>query len=250
MTSHLYAPLGSLSRDEFLQIEDLPYYGDEVANLEDNGGAFVPEQVAQQFKEDNGVLVVYNYAEEHGFPESRLKTIASPGYFLTNIDDVTGSGVSDALCSANCFCQLGFSAFRVDDQRSTPTAGCYSSKLSPTTNPLATNRCKAEGGFVALAKTRNQTDYLDKKFATGSSFWIGLMWDQLYKTYKWADGSSLSPDEQPWVSSVAHQTGVDCVRVAPQGAELVWIASDCRQSFAYSCEVAPCDSETLCLQEV
>ncbi|KAK6054826.1 zinc finger, C2H2 type [Cooperia oncophora] len=61
---------------------------------------------------------------------------------------------------------------------------------------------------------------------------------------------SLSSEEQQWVSSGIHQTGIDCVRVAPQSGELVWIGADCRQSFAYSCEIAPCDSETLCSQDV
>ncbi|WKY00178.1 hypothetical protein Q1695_014774 [Nippostrongylus brasiliensis] len=280
LTAHLYAPLGSLSTDELLRITTLPYYGDDVANLEDalrmavlqfqtemdrsnarnvivlmatsfyTGGAFVPGQVADQFKADNGVLVVYNYVEQHGFPEARLKSIASPGYFLSSADDLLGNGISEALCSANCFCRLGYDAFRVDPLRSTPTAGCYSGKQTQTNNVLASNRCRAEGGYIANAKTYNQTNYLGTKFAVGSSFWIGLTWNQVYQLYEWADGSALSVFNQQWLSSGSHETGVDCVRVAPQGAEFVWIPADCRQSFAYSCEISPCDSETLCTQDI
>ncbi|VDL74876.1 unnamed protein product [Nippostrongylus brasiliensis] len=257
LTAHLFAPLGSLSTDELLRITTLPYYGDDVANLEDalrmavlqfqtemdrsnarnvivlmatsfyTGGAFVPGQVADQFKADNGVLVVYNYVEQHGFPEARLKSIASPGYFLSSADDLLGNGISEALCSANCFCRLGYDAFRVDPLRSTPTAGCYSGKQTQTNNVLASNRCRAEGGYIANAKTYNQTDYL----GTITFF-------------------QLSVFNQQWLSSGSHETGVDCVRVAPQGAEFVWIPADCRQSFAYSCEISPCDSETLCTQDI
>ncbi|KAK6043347.1 von Willebrand factor type A domain protein, partial [Cooperia oncophora] len=168
LTAHLYAPLGSLTRDQFLDIKTLPYYGGEIANLEDAlrmaalqfqtemdrsnsrnvivlsatsysaGGVFNPKQVADQFKEDNGVLVVYNYVEEHGFPESNLETIASPGYFLSTLTDLEGDGISQALCS-----------------------GCYSVKQAEATYTLAASRCRTEGGVVALAKTRNQTDYLN-----------------------------------------------------------------------------------------
>ncbi|KAK5982079.1 hypothetical protein GCK32_006689 [Trichostrongylus colubriformis] len=280
ITAHLYAPLGSLTREQFLDIEILPYYGSQITNLEDAlrmaalqfqtemdransrnvivllatsysaGGAFNPKQVADQFKEDNGVLIVYNYVEDHGFPEPRLETIASPGYFLSTSTDLVGNGISEALCSANCFCRQGYDPFRTEPQRNTPSGGCYSVKQAQTTYTLATSRCRSEGGVVALAKTQNQSQYLDRKFITGSSFWIGLKWDQLSQAYKWADGSALSPEDQPWATSGSHQTGIDCVRVAPQGAEHVWIGSDCRQSFVYSCEIAPCDSETLCTQDV
>nr|CDJ90542.1 von Willebrand factor and C-type lectin domain containing protein [Haemonchus contortus] len=280
LTAHLYAPLGSLTYNEFLNIQSLPYYGDSIVNLEDAlrmaalqfqtemdrsnsrnviillatsysaGGAFNPKQVADQFKEDNGVLVVYNYAEEHGFPEPKLQDIASPGYFLSSQTDLVGNGISEALCSANCFCRQGYDPFQVNAPRNIPSGGCYSTKQAQTTYSLAASRCRTEGGVVALAKTRNQTEYLDIKFVTDSSFWIGLKWDQLSQTYKWADGSTLLPESQQWISSAPHQTGVDCVRVAPQGAELVWIAADCRQSFVYSCEIAACDSETLCTEDV
>ncbi|VDO59991.1 unnamed protein product [Haemonchus placei] len=191
LTAHLYAPLGSLTYNEFLNIQSLPYYGDQIVNLEDAlrmaalqfqtemdrsnsrnvivlfatsysaGGAFNPAQVADQFKEDNGVLVVYNYVEEHGFPEPRLKDIASPGYFLSSQTDLEGNGISEALCSANCFCRQGYDPFQVNAPRNTPSGGCYSVKQAQTTYSLATSRCRMEGGVVALAKTRNQTEYLD-----------------------------------------------------------------------------------------
>ncbi|KAL6726368.1 hypothetical protein Aduo_008346 [Ancylostoma duodenale] len=174
------------------------------------GGAFAPGQVAAQFKEDNGVLVVYNYVEEHGFPETKLKSLASPGYFLTNTEDNNGDAIRRALCDANCFCRLGYDTFQTDPIRNTPTA----------------------------------------EFNYGSSFWIGLKWEQLKQSYQWADGSALSGTAQPWASSSPHQTGVDCVRVVPQGSELVWAPVDCRETFTYSCEVSPCDSQTFCTQDV
>ncbi|KAK6025963.1 hypothetical protein OSTOST_08123, partial [Ostertagia ostertagi] len=124
------------------------------------GGAFNPKQVADQFKEDNGVLVVYNYVEEHGFPESRLMTIASPGYFLSTTTDLAGNGISEALCSANCFCRQGYDSFQEDPQRNTPETGCYSRKQAQATYTLATSQCRTEGGVVALAKTPNETEYL------------------------------------------------------------------------------------------
>ncbi|ETN81229.1 lectin C-type domain protein [Necator americanus] len=225
LTSVLYAPLGSLSRDEFLAIDSLPYFGDQIPNLEDAGGVFGSGQIAAQFKEDNGVLVVYNYVEQHGFPELKLERLASPGYFLTNIED--NSSINRALCD-----------------------GCYSVKQASTSYQLAANQCRNEDGCVALAKQRNQTDYLEKKFTFGSSFWIGLKWDQFKQNYVWADGTELNGSAQPWASSSDHQNGIDCVRVVPQSAELVWTPVDCRDSFAYSCEVAPCDSQIFCTQDV
>ncbi|KAK6742246.1 hypothetical protein RB195_009859 [Necator americanus] len=278
LTSVLYAPLGSLSRDEFLAIDSLPYFGDQIPNLEDAlrmaslqfqtqgdrsnarnvivlmaasyyaGGVFGSGQIAAQFKEDNGVLVVYNYVEQHGFPELKLERLASPGYFLTNIED--NSSINRALCDANCFCRLGYDAFDVDPLRYTPLAGCYSVKQASTSYQLAANQCRNEDGCVALAKQRNQTDYLEKKFTFGSSFWIGLKWDQFKQNYVWADGTELNGSAQPWASSSDHQNGIDCVRVVPQSAELVWTPVDCRDSFAYSCEVAPCDSQIFCTQDV
>ncbi|RCN42074.1 lectin C-type domain protein [Ancylostoma caninum] len=214
------------------------------------GGAFAPGQVAAQFKEDNGVLVVYNYVEEHGFPETKLKNLASPGYFLTNTEDNNGDAIRRALCDANCFCRLGYDTFETDPMRNTPTAACYSAKQAQTNYQLATNRCRSESGFIALGKEENQTDYLERKFNSGSSFWIGLKWDQFKQSYLWADGSALSGTAQPWASSSPHQTGVDCVRVVPQGSELVWAPVDCRETFTYSCEVSPCDSQTYCTQDV
>ncbi|EYC28212.1 hypothetical protein Y032_0008g42 [Ancylostoma ceylanicum] len=232
------------------------------------GGAFAPGQVAAQFKEDNGVLVVYNYVEEHGFPETELESLASPGYFLTNTEDNNGDAIRRALCD-----------------------GCYSAKQAQTNYQLATNRCRSEGGFIALGKEQNQTEYLDKstlsplirnfppilmtcsEFNSGSSFWIGLKWEQIKQSYEWADGSAvrsihalfgtcaflpamricfqLASTAQPWASSPSpHQTGVDCVRVVPQGSNLVWAPVDCRETFTYSCEVSPCDSQTFCTQDV
>ncbi|KAL6726369.1 hypothetical protein Aduo_008347 [Ancylostoma duodenale] len=35
LTSRLYAPLGSLSHDDFMAIDTLPYFGDQIANLEE-----------------------------------------------------------------------------------------------------------------------------------------------------------------------------------------------------------------------
>ncbi|EYC28211.1 hypothetical protein Y032_0008g42 [Ancylostoma ceylanicum] len=175
------------------------------------GGAFAPGQVAAQFKEDNGVLVVYNYVEEHGFPETELESLASPGYFLTNTEDNNGDAIRRALCDANCFCRLGYDTFGKDPLRNTPTA----------------------------------------EFNSGSSFWIGLKWEQIKQSYEWADGSALASTAQPWASSPSpHQTGVDCVRVVPQGSNLVWAPVDCRETFTYSCEVSPCDSQTFCTQDV
>ncbi|EYC28210.1 hypothetical protein Y032_0008g42 [Ancylostoma ceylanicum] len=255
------------------------------------GGAFAPGQVAAQFKEDNGVLVVYNYVEEHGFPETELESLASPGYFLTNTEDNNGDAIRRALCDANCFCRLGYDTFGKDPLRNTPTAGCYSAKQAQTNYQLATNRCRSEGGFIALGKEQNQTEYLDKstlsplirnfppilmtcsEFNSGSSFWIGLKWEQIKQSYEWADGSAvrsihalfgtcaflpamricfqLASTAQPWASSPSpHQTGVDCVRVVPQGSNLVWAPVDCRETFTYSCEVSPCDSQTFCTQDV
>ncbi|KAK6043346.1 hypothetical protein COOONC_19149, partial [Cooperia oncophora] len=93
------------------------------------------------------------------------------------------------LIPANCFCRQGYDSFQSYAPRNTPSAGCYSVKQAEATYTLAASRCRTEGGVVALAKTRNQTDYLNSKFVTGSSFWIGLKWDQLNQVYKWADGS-------------------------------------------------------------
>ncbi|CAJ0599112.1 unnamed protein product [Cylicocyclus nassatus] len=283
-TTNLYAPLGSLTHDEFLSIDTLPYYGDKIPNLEgalrmasmqfqavgdrlnarnvivlmaasyslihSAGAEYAAAQVASQFKEDNGVLVVYNYVETHSFPEPKLGDIASPGYFMSNLDDVEGDGIKRALCDANCFCRLGYEAFQTDIDRSFPRGNCYSAKQTQTIYQLASNRCKNENGCVAMTKSPNETALLEQRFNTGSSFWIGLKWDQLQQTYIWADGTPLSDSNQPWVSSSPHQTDVDCVRIVSQGADLLWAPVDCRQEYIYACEVDPCDSQTYCTQNV
>ncbi|KHJ93328.1 hypothetical protein OESDEN_06768 [Oesophagostomum dentatum] len=67
------------------------------------GGVYGASEVASQFKEDNGVLIVYNYVEEHGFAESKLQVLASPGYFLNNTGDEDGDGIRRALCDGKIF---------------------------------------------------------------------------------------------------------------------------------------------------
>lgn len=57
---------------------------------------------------------VLDYVEEHGFPEPKLKNIASPGYFLTSTEDNAGDGIRRALCDGIYFPTLRNEINQVD----------------------------------------------------------------------------------------------------------------------------------------
>ena len=140
-TAVSYKDLGSVNNDDLDNIFSLPYNAESHTNLEaaiqlavsqfngpshrsnarkvivvmastyNPGGVTAPQQAAEGFKEDGGVLIVYSmfyflyniiftdYVQDHGDPTNTLKEIASPGYFFTTEDSGTSyTDVMNALC--------------------------------------------------------------------------------------------------------------------------------------------------------
>ncbi|PAV78789.1 hypothetical protein WR25_00494 isoform C [Diploscapter pachys] len=279
----VYAPLGSLTQMDFLSIPTLPFRNDPGTNLEAainlalnqfNSSAHRieaktvihllattyrpgdyqdPTQIAETFKGDGGIMIVYDYIEAHGSVAPELNTIASPGYFTTSSDDTDGSFVLNAFCDANCFCFVGYNAYSQDTGRNLPNQGCYYPVETTNGYTIAENRCKSfNNGYLATVENEDKMRFLWRMFKQPTNFWIGLQYDG--SAFKWQDNYALTAnDYQPWAPNgkqvqSGQMSGIYAISTGDQNA-IKWSTHEPRQGFWFACEVAPCDSEHYCSRQ-
>ncbi|CAD6197978.1 unnamed protein product [Caenorhabditis auriculariae] len=266
-TVSVYAPLGSLDNDGLNAIDELPFRDDPNPNTNLEGaikaaltekvivlltttykpGQFLdPQEAANSFKEDNGVLVVYEYIEKHGAVAPELYNISSVGYFTTSDNDINADFIKTSLCQANCFCPTNYNSFQ-DYADGSPALGCYYASYTQTNWQLANNKCKAfNNGFLAVDESPEKLQFLRQQFDRPVPFWLGLSYNNGWID---TDGIPLTNEYQNWgAGEPKYQT---CAYVPPTpGFDLKWAAAnDCRNSCYYVCEAAPCDSTRYCTDQ-
>ncbi|PAV74139.1 hypothetical protein WR25_06762 isoform D [Diploscapter pachys] len=270
-------PLGSINNDDIDGIMSLPFYNDQGTNLEAaislamdqfnnqtihrtnarqvivvlattyrQGDYQDPTEITNSFKENGGILIVYDYIEAHGAVAPELDTIASPGYVCVNTQDPDGSCVNTALCNANCFCPANYLHYGLDANNGVPTRGCYYNVLTQIAFAIAGNRCKqADNGYMAVVQDQAKQTFLNNMIPN-NNFWIGLKYDG--QRFVWSDPDSTMLDgsvalwdtNQPDFSNPNNQ----CVDVLTGNGK--WAMADCRTGLYSICEAPPCDSVHYC----
>ncbi|PAV57619.1 hypothetical protein WR25_24287 [Diploscapter pachys] len=217
INSSVVYPLGSINNDDIDSIMSLPFYNDQGTDLgaaillaidqfnnetmhranarqvivllattyNRQGGSQDPVSIANSFKENGGILIVYDYVEAHGAPAPGLEEIASPGYMCVSTQDPDGSCVNTALCNANCFCPTSYLHYGLDANNGVPTNGCYYNALTSNAFDPAWNRCKQPNdGYLAVVQDQNKQDFLNNMIPD-NNFWIGLKFVRGY--FIWSD---------------------------------------------------------------
>ncbi|CAD6185843.1 unnamed protein product [Caenorhabditis auriculariae] len=266
--------LGSLDSDDFMGITSLPFdSADAGTNLEaaiktakaefdQRGRANArkvlvvlattykpgdyedPTQMANTFKEDGGILVVYNYVEQHGAPAAGLKLIASNGYFCNSTEDTSGDCLRQAQCDANCFCPPNYNPYDSVGTRLLPMGGCYYTIPLSAAQKLASNRCKSfNSGTLPYVESADKFKYLIDQFPSGANFWIGLTYNTSTTKWQWPDNSALATDGYaPWAKnepSNPASKGCAYSPITTSSTSGTWATADCRQGYSYVCESSP-----------
>ncbi|CAD6185842.1 unnamed protein product [Caenorhabditis auriculariae] len=275
----LYAPLGSLDNDEIDDISftneyrNIDYTNIEAAlrmamdQFDTNahrpnvrkviqiygtvyrpGGVDDPQQIANTFKEDGGVIIVYDYIEVHGAISYDLLSLATSGFDITSEDDKDSTFSKNALCRANCFCPVNYNSIDSNGD-GTPKSGCYYAVETTNSFALAKNRCKSyNNGYIAVDESPEKLRYLKNQFSIPTNFWIGLQYDSTHNAWVSTDNATLTTsDYQGWGPGEPKYKSCAFSPAVAATIDPYWAAAtDCRNSLKYVCEAAPCDSTLYC----
>lgn len=199
-----------------------------------------------------------------------LASLASPGYFFSTTlnshytdialglcDGIYASSIDTNTLLANCFCRDNLHAYGLSTPRRFPTkglllslfsitvSGCYADIFAESNYARALNNCKSQyyNGTLTTDEDSAKTAFLNGLFPSGNSFYIGLAYDNIDRTWEWPDGTTPG-SYQPWVGGKASDgSSQQCVYVDSNSQ---WQPVDCRNGYPYVCEVTPCDSVHYC----
>ncbi|GMT06480.1 hypothetical protein PENTCL1PPCAC_28654, partial [Pristionchus entomophagus] len=109
--------------------------------------------------------------------------------------------------SANCFCPSGLTPYVVPNSKGRDLPmGCYGGSATPTVYDDASQKCRAQGGFVATVHDSDKNFFLLSIFPPKNPHWLGLK--RYGSQFVWSDGSN---DGYTWWAPSNPIDGLNCV---------------------------------------
>lgn len=211
------------------------------------GASEDPVQVAQQFREDGGVIITLEYVQTHGASVPVLKSLATPCYSLSNSnEDLRVNDLLNMFCNANCFCYTNWNPYATDPVCPFPDGGCYYPVTIPAAEVLAKRYCENHnGGMLVKIEDAAKGVFVNSLFNNkNEKTWIGLELSRSF-AYLWEDGSQVG-SYQPFVT---HNMSIACVSQGQgTGFNSNWYPEDCYADYMYTCQATPCSADKLCPQ--
>ncbi|PAV61256.1 hypothetical protein WR25_15536 [Diploscapter pachys] len=208
-----------------------------------------PTQAADSFKNDGGIIITLSYDQTHGLPESLLRNLSTPNYWLTNSVNMHADDMRWLLCEANCFCPTNMKPYNQDAWMA-PQGGCHNPVSIPAINRLGERDCLNEwhNGFIAFVEDINKLNFLGSLVAPKSKYWIGLQ----YINNQWIWPSALGDAKfkinyQSWGAGEPQLSKGNCVYMyQASGFGYSWFVDSCNADYNYICQASPCHSMSYC----
>ncbi|XP_078607411.1 polycystin-1-like protein 2 isoform X2 [Branchiostoma floridae x Branchiostoma japonicum] len=115
---------------------------------------------------------------------------------------------------------------------------CFKAFEDPKTFSESREACAAQGGLLAMSKDRVTNDFLASLMQPDLSYWLGLMYHDAEKKWRWEDGSvyDLDTDFRNWNPGEPNNMGGQ-EHCAYLTTRYTWNDYRCHNNFNYICQI-------------